>query len=252
MTGVRRLAPRDDCGSIAPAIPIIALFLFLLAGLVIDSSRLLNARGRAVAYAEEAARAGGQQIDLNSDAVRLDPDEAARAVADYCAVAAAGDGHLATCRATTVSATQVTVDTAFVIPTGLLGIVGVHQLTARGEGEATSQQGITGVDTYPSVPPPSRVVTEVPLPFDTGTPNPSATFVPLPTCTPTPSPTPSATSESPTPTDPSATTTDDATPTPSTSSTPTPTTPASPASPTCVSLPGVPSAPSVASVPEPT
>lgn len=240
MSRLRRRAPHGDRGSIAPAIPIIALFLFLLAGLVIDSSRLLNARGRAVAYAEEAARAGGQQIDLGSDAVRLDPDEAARAVADFCAVAAAGDGHLATCRATTVSATQVTVDTTFVIPTGLLGIIGVHQLTARGEGEATSQQGITGVDTYPSVPPPSRVVTEVPLPFDTGTPNPSATFVPLPICTPTPSPTTTTPSATPTTTDPSASTSAGATPTTTTPTTTTPTAPAAPttpATPTCVPLP---------------
>ncbi len=260
MTGSLR---RDD-GSIAPAVPLIAVMLFVLAGLVIDSSRLLNARGRAVAYAEEAARAGSQQIDLGTDAVRLDPAQAEQAVDDYCRAAATGDTHLVSCAATTVTPTQVSVATSFQIPTGLLGLVGVHQLTASGQGEATSQQGVTGVDTYPSVPPPSRVVTQVPLPFPTGRPDPSATFTPLPLCPPTPStptpspPTPTPPTPSPAPstttptsststtgivsaaaaTTPSASTSGTTSPAPA-PSTPAPSTPAptTPATPTCVPVP---------------
>ncbi len=56
----RRL--RGDAGALAPAVPVLAFVLLLLGGLVIDASRLLNARGRAVAYAEEAARAGAGAI----------------------------------------------------------------------------------------------------------------------------------------------------------------------------------------------
>ena len=57
---MRRLLTRGERGSVAPAIPIIAFTLLLLGGLVIDASRQLNERGLAVAYAEEAARAGAR------------------------------------------------------------------------------------------------------------------------------------------------------------------------------------------------
>ena len=218
------LPHRDaDGGSIAPAVAIIALFLFVLAGLIVDSSRLLNARSRAVAFAEEAARAGGQQIDLNRDDVRLDPQAAAEAVDEYCAAAAAVEPRLVQCRSTAVSATDVRVRTRFEIPTGVLGIVGVHSLTATGTGDASSQQGISGVDIYPSVPPPSRVVTRVPLPIPSGTANPSPTVTPLPLCTP---PLPVVTPIPPLPIPPS------------------PIPPPAPApTPTCVPVPTVPAAP---------
>lgn len=182
---------RGDHGSIAPAVPVIAVFLFLLAGLVVDSSRLLGARSRAVAFAEEAARAGGQQIDLNSDVVRLDPQAAEQAVQEFCAAARDGEPRLVQCQATTSTTTDVQVQTRVQIPTGVLGVIGVRTLTASGTGRARSQQGITGVDVYPSVPPPSRVVTRVPLPIPSGTANPSPTVVPLPLCPPSPSPSPS-------------------------------------------------------------
>ena len=51
---------RDERGSLAPAVPVIAMFLLLLGGLGVDGSRQLNARGQAVAFAEEAARARDQ------------------------------------------------------------------------------------------------------------------------------------------------------------------------------------------------
>jgi hypothetical protein len=168
---------------------VLALALFLLAGLIVDSSRLLSARSRAVAFAEEAARAGGQQIDLNSDLLRLDAAAAGAAVDEYCAVARVREPRLVECGPTSVTDLDVRVATRFDIPTGMLGIVGVQTLRASGTGQARSQQGITGVDTYPSVPPPSRLVTAVPLPLPIGTVNPSPTVTPLPICPPPPPPT---------------------------------------------------------------
>ncbi len=69
-----------DAGTIAPAVPILVFVLLLLGGLVLDASRQLNARGRAVAYAEEAARAGASAIVLENPQLQLDEDEARRRV----------------------------------------------------------------------------------------------------------------------------------------------------------------------------
>ena len=77
MSSRRSARRRDERGSFAPALPIIAMCLLLLGGLVIDASRQLNARGEAVAFAEEAARAGAQAVDVAADDFALD-ERAAR------------------------------------------------------------------------------------------------------------------------------------------------------------------------------
>ena len=82
MRGVR--GARDERGSLAPAVPIIASFLLLMGGLVIDASRQLNARGEAVAFAEEAARAGAQGVDVAADDLELDQALARQRVDEYC------------------------------------------------------------------------------------------------------------------------------------------------------------------------
>lgn len=81
MTRRRR---RDERGSIAPATPIIAMVLLLLGGLGIDGSRQLNARGQAVAFAEEAARAGAQGIDVAASDLQLDRALVEDRVRAYC------------------------------------------------------------------------------------------------------------------------------------------------------------------------
>jgi hypothetical protein len=58
--------------------------LLLLGGLGIDGSRQLNARGEAVAFAEEAARAGAQGIDVAASDLRLDPALVEERVGTYC------------------------------------------------------------------------------------------------------------------------------------------------------------------------
>jgi len=79
------VSSRDERGSIAPAVPLIAMALLLLGGLGIDGSRQLNARGEAVAFAEEAARAGAQGIDVGASDLRLDRALAEERVRTYCA-----------------------------------------------------------------------------------------------------------------------------------------------------------------------
>jgi hypothetical protein len=142
VTGLRR----DDRGSLAPAVPIVGLMFLVLAGLVIDSSRQLTARARAVSYAEEAARAGAAAVDPASEPLVIDPELARLQLSDYCAAAKAGEPGLTTCRPTAVTPERVEVRTVIELPSGLLGLVGIQTLEASGEGAASPLIGVTPGD----------------------------------------------------------------------------------------------------------
>ncbi|WP_134772086.1 Tad domain-containing protein [Ornithinimicrobium flavum] len=151
MTGVDRLVRAlrsgGDRGSIMPMIPVMALSLLLIAGLVIDASRQLNARSQAVAYAEEAARAGAQAVEPALP-VALDRAEATTLVGEYC------DRVLSQPRVRSCAITGfepaptgpprplvVVVRVETQIPATLLGMVGVRTLSAAGEGRAEPVEG---------------------------------------------------------------------------------------------------------------
>lgn len=57
---------RDERGSVAPFVAVIALALLMVSGLVYDGGEVLAAQARARDVAANAARAGGQEIDLNA------------------------------------------------------------------------------------------------------------------------------------------------------------------------------------------
>lgn len=146
-----RLRDGGERGSILPIIPMIALVMLLLAGLVIDASRQLNARGQAVAYAEEAARAGAQAIEPQLP-IALDPTEAGDLVADYCSTVL-GQPHVTSCELIRLDPAPegpprplvVVVQVQTQIPTTLLGMVGVRSLSASGEGRAQPVEGVLDV-----------------------------------------------------------------------------------------------------------
>jgi hypothetical protein len=141
---------RTERGSIAPAVPVIAMSLLLLGGLVIDASRQLNARGEALAFAEEAARAGAQGVDISADELVLDESMAKDRVDTYCArverlgqvkdctfvrFEAVGGGDER--RLVVVTEVRTSIDTS------LLGMVGVRTLTASAVARARPYEGIT-------------------------------------------------------------------------------------------------------------
>jgi hypothetical protein len=139
---------RDEHGSIAPAVPVIALVLLLLGGLGIDGSRQLNARGEAVAFAEEAARAGAQGVDINASQLQLDPKLVQDRVRDYCdAVAQAGQGHCRFLRVEPVSKDDprmlvVVTEADLSIKPSLLGIVHPGDLKAKAVARARPYEGV--------------------------------------------------------------------------------------------------------------
>jgi hypothetical protein len=147
---VSRRAGADEAGSLAPAVPIIAMMLLLLGGLGIDGSRQLNARGEAVAYAEEASRAGAQSVDLSADQLQLLPTGDVRArVAKYCAAIlkqqAVTDCHFV--RIDPVSDSDprrlvVVTNVRLEVNATLLGIVGVRTLKASASARARPYEGI--------------------------------------------------------------------------------------------------------------
>jgi Flp pilus assembly protein TadG len=141
----RREWLRSDAGALAPAVPIVAIMFLLLAGLVIDSSRLLTARARAVSYAEEAARAGASAVDPASEPLVIDTHAAGLQARDYCAAIEHRDARMH-CTKITPSADHVVVTTSFALPTGLLGIVGINTLHAEGKGDARPLIGVTQLD----------------------------------------------------------------------------------------------------------
>ncbi|WP_131103255.1 Tad domain-containing protein [Ornithinimicrobium sufpigmenti] len=141
----------SERGSILPVVPIMALVMLMLAGLVIDASRQLNARGQAVAYAEEAARAGAQAIQPEVP-LRLDPAEVGDLVAEYCSTVL-GQQHVTACELVRLDPAPdgpprplvVVVRVQTQIPTTLLGMVGVRSLSASGEGRAQPVEGVLDV-----------------------------------------------------------------------------------------------------------
>ncbi len=153
MIRVTSAVRHPERGSIAPAIPIIALVLLVLGGLIIDASRQLDERGEAVAYAEEAARSGAQGIDLGQDHLALDPQIVRRRVADYCRKVSA-DPAVTSCGLVGIEPAHdhgserlvVHAHVTMRIPATLLGIVGITSLSASGDGRARPVEGLSGPD----------------------------------------------------------------------------------------------------------
>lgn len=174
MSPRRRSAPprrgrrRTERGSITPFVVIVSLGIILLAGLVVDGGRQLNGKGRAIAYAQEAARAGAQAVDVTDPALDLDSALALRAARDYCETARAADSQLTRCAANletmndaTGSYLVVSVTAQVEMDAILLGMIGRTSLTSTGTALARPISGIAEANSGqlstlgpPSVAPP--------------------------------------------------------------------------------------------------
>ena len=140
----RPAALRDgEQGQITVFVVVIMVALLAVAGLVYDGGRALAAKTTCIDIAQEAARAGAQQVNLASFRAtgQVVLDAAAALAAAQAYLADTGTGDTAT---VTVAGDTVTVAVSSVQPTVFLGLIGIRSLHVTGTATATAESGITG------------------------------------------------------------------------------------------------------------
>lgn len=124
---------RRDDGAVTLMLVIFVVALLAAVGLVVDGGAKIRAVQQADRAAEEAARAGTQQIDVGTvqtqGVARLNQTQAIMAA--QSALAALGVPGSAAATATTV-----TVTTTITEPTIFLGLLGITTVTATGQATA--------------------------------------------------------------------------------------------------------------------
>jgi hypothetical protein len=124
---------RRDEGTVTAFVVVLAAAFVAFGGLILDAGGALADKTTAMGVAQEAARAGAQQLDLTAfrqtGAVRLLPDQAAGAARAY--LAQAGATGIAT-----VANNTVTVTVTVTHHNQLLGVLGLDTLTVTGTGSA--------------------------------------------------------------------------------------------------------------------
>lgn len=174
------MTTRSERGSITPFVVIVSLGILMLAALVIDGGRQLNAKGRAIAYAQEAARAGSQAVDVTDPRLDLVPALALRAARAYCDEAMAKDAQLVGCtpslttlRDAAGSFLAVRVEAKISLRAILLGIINRPTLTAGGVALARPVSGIGSADSgkQSDLPPPEVAVPGEESPGEIGPPD---------------------------------------------------------------------------------
>ena len=138
----RHQRPDAERGAIGVFLAVLVPGLLLVIGLAVDGGAKVAATQRANAIADEAARAGGQALDVSAaltGQVRVDPAAAVTAAQDYLT---RNDVPGAV---TVVDGDTLTVTTTITEPTTFLGLIGISTLTVEGSGTADLVTG-TGQD----------------------------------------------------------------------------------------------------------
>ncbi|WP_239312240.1 pilus assembly protein TadG-related protein [Frankia sp. Cj3] len=132
---------RDD-GTVTAFVVVVAAAFVMFGGLILDAGGALADKTSAMGVAQEAARAGAQQLDLtafrSTGAVRLLPDQAVTAARAYLTQAGANG-------TATVVDNTVTVTVTVTHHNQLLGIVGLDTLIVTGTGSAHPAPPAAGV-----------------------------------------------------------------------------------------------------------
>ena len=140
---VRRLETAgDDRGAMSAFVVVLVVALLLLAGLVVDGGRAVNARALALDDAEQAARAGANQVDLahlrDTGEVRLDRGEAERAARAFLVARGYEGGRVQVAP----DGNSVTVEVSDRVRTVLLSLALVDDFTVEGTATARAAVGI--------------------------------------------------------------------------------------------------------------
>lgn len=131
----------DEHGRVTAFVVVITTACLLFAGLVLDGGLALATKTQAIGHAQQAARAGAQELDLaayrTDGKPQLDPGAAQAAARRY--LGAVGATGTVTANATTV---RVHVDAQQ--HTQILGLIGLSQIPVSADGQARPDQGTTG------------------------------------------------------------------------------------------------------------
>ena len=134
----------DDRGAVTAFFAVAVLAMLVLVGLVVDGGDKARALARADRIAAEAARAGGQAIDvpaaIQGSAVRVNTTNAVRAAQAYLRAA-----HVTGTVTPTANRRGLIVTVTVTQPTVFLKLAGVSSYTVRSTAEATLVSGVTGV-----------------------------------------------------------------------------------------------------------
>ncbi|GAB3314335.1 hypothetical protein GCM10027451_29170 [Geodermatophilus aquaeductus] len=131
-------------GAISVFLAVLVPGLLLIIGLAVDGGAKVAATQRANAVADEAARAGGQALDVAAalaGQVQVDPAAAVAAAQDYLARTGVQGA------VSVVDGDTLQVTTTLTEPTTFLGLIGIATLTVEGTGTAdliTVQNGGAG------------------------------------------------------------------------------------------------------------
>lgn len=136
--------PGNERGSISAWMALSAVAMIILAGLAVDLGGQVYARQHAVDIAGQAARTGGQQLQVaravRGDGVQTDPGRAVAAARAYLAASDVSGTVTLRGGATVVVTTTATYDTKF------LGIIGISRLTVTGAAESRTVRAVHGAE----------------------------------------------------------------------------------------------------------
>lgn len=136
-----RTADRDR-GSASLFLTVLLPGLLLLLGLVIDGGLKARAIAAADTLAAQTARTAAQALDvpsvLTGTRVAADPAQARAAAQTYLTA-----NHATGTVTIADRGRRITVHVTLTRPTTVLGLIGIHQITAHGSATATLTTGIT-------------------------------------------------------------------------------------------------------------
>jgi Flp pilus assembly protein TadG len=132
----------DDRGAISLYAVVMFVVLLLAAGLVVDGGAKLLAARQAATLAEEAARDGAEQVNIqhayqDGGPLVVNPSAAAAAASNWLAAA----GHPGT--ASVSGADSITVSVTVIEPTIILSLIGIDSVSGSATATAFLSQGIT-------------------------------------------------------------------------------------------------------------
>lgn len=139
-----QLPPRRDRGSVTVWLALTSFVMIVLVGLAVDLTGQVHAQQRARDIAAQAARTGGQQLNVATAirglGVQVNPVQAVNAAQTYLA------GSEVSGSASIVNGTTLVVTTTDTYQTKFLSIIGLGSMRVSGKAEVRIVRAVGGVE----------------------------------------------------------------------------------------------------------